>query len=342
MQRIRLAFSDEVKALGRMDAIGRRAFLGLVSGAMVSPGVGRTQQSPGVIGFLHDGSPTLASPLVSSFWRALNRGGFVENRNIAMTYRWAEGHEERLPALARDLCRQKIAVLVAGGARSLAAARQATDKIPVIFVAASDLPGSGFELDRAGGNATGVSVASPELLAERFQTLLKLAPTLRSVMALVNPAALNIDVQLQYLRDEAKRRGIYVQLLDASGEPDFAAALAVIEQHQQDALLVANDAFLNSRRDRLVAATRAGKLPAAFANREFVEAGGLMSYGPSFIEAYEQAGAYAGRILKGEKPADLSIQHPLEMELALNEQVAKALGLDIPPALRAAASEVID
>lgn len=308
---------------------------------MVSPGVGRTQQLPAVIGFLHDGSPTLASPLVSSFWRALNRAGFVENRNIAVTYRWAEGHDERLPALARDLCRQNIALLVAGGARSIAAAKQATDRIPIIFVAASDPPGSRFDLDRPEGNATGVSVASPELLAERFRTLLTLAPALRSAMALINPQAFNIDVQLQYLRDEAKRRGIYLQLLNASGQPDFAAALAVIEQRQQDALLVANDAFLNSGRDPLVAVTKKSKLPAAFANREFVEAGGLMSYGPSFIEAYEQAGDYAGRILKGERPEELAIQHPLEMEVALNIEAAKALGLQISPALRAAAGEVI-
>lgn len=340
MQR-QFAFRDELSALGRANAVGRRAFLGLAAGAMISPSVGRTQQLPPLIGFLHDGSSALASPLVSAFWQALNRAGFVENRNIAATYRWAEGHDERLPALARDLCRQNIAILVAGGARSAAAAKQATDKIPIIFVAAADQPGSGFDLDRPEGNITGVSVASPELLAERFQTLLNLAPTLRSAMALVNPKALNIDVQLQYLRDEAKRRGIYLQLLDASGAPDFAAALSVIEQRQQDALLVANDAFLNGGRDRLIAATRAGKLPAAFANREFVEAGGLMSYGPSFIEAYEQAGDYAGRILKGEKPAELAIRHPLEMELALNIGAAKALGLQIPPALRAAAGEVI-
>jgi putative ABC transport system substrate-binding protein len=160
-------------------------------------------------------------------------------------------------------------------------------------------------------------------------------------MALVNPKALNIDVQLQYLRDEAKRHGIYLQPLNASVESEFAAALAEIGQREQDALLAANDAFLNSGRDRLVAVTRASKLPAAFANREFVEAGGLLSYGPSFIEAYEQAGDYAGRILKGEKPAELAIQHPLEMEVALNIQAAKALGLEIPPPLRAAAAEVI-
>lgn len=341
MPRRRFAFRDELEALGRANIVGRRAFLGLVGGAMLSPGVGRTQQLPPVIGFLHDGSPALASPLVSAFWRALNRAGFVENRNIAAMYRWGEGHDERLPALALDLCRQNIAILVAGGARSFAAARQATDKIPLIFVAASDPTGSGFDLDRPEGNATGVSVASPELLAERFRTLLRLTPTLRSVMALVNPKAINIDVQLQYLRDEAKRHGIYLQLLNASAEPDFAAALAEIEQRQQDALLVANDAFLNSGGDRLVAVTRTSKLPAVFANREFVEAGGLMSYGPNFIEAYEQAGDYAGRVLKGEKPAELAIQHPLEMEVALNIQAAKALGLEIPPALRAAAGEVI-
>jgi putative ABC transport system substrate-binding protein len=341
MQRRRFAFRDELEALGRANAVGRRAVLGLVGGAVLLPGVGRTQPLSPVIGFLHDGSPARASPLMSAFWRALNRAGFVENRNIAVTYRWGEGHDERLPALALDLCRQDIAILVAGGARSVAAASQATDKIPIIFVAASDPAGSGFDLDRPEGNITGVSVASPELLAERFRTLLKIAPTLRSAMALVNPQALNIDVQLQYLHDETKRRGIYLQLLNASGQPDFAAALEVIEQRQQDALLVANDAFLNSGRDRLVAVTRTSKLPAAFANREFVEAGGLMSYGPNFIEAYEQAGDYVGRILKGEKPAELAIQHPLEMEVALNIQVAKELGLEIPPALRAAAGEVI-
>lgn len=353
MQKRQFAFKDELKAPGRVGGVGRREFLGrflgpflgqclgLAGGALIAPGLGRTQQLPPVIGFLHDGSPPLARPLVSAFWQALNQAGFVENRNVAATYRWGEGRDERLPALALDLCHQDVAILVAGGARSVAAARQATQKIPIVFVAASDPADGGFSLDHPDGNATGINLAAPELLAERFRTLLKVAPSLRSVMALVNPTAVNSDVQLQYLSDEAKRHGIYLQPLKASGESDFAAALEEIGQRQQDALVAANDAFLNSGRDRLVAVTTASKLPAAYPNREFVEAGGLISYGPSLIEAYGQAGVYAGRILNGEKPQSLPIRHPLEMEVALNIQAAKALGLEIPPALRATASEVI-
>ena len=326
---------------GRRRLLGRRLFLGLLGARAMAPRSGRAQGPVPIIGFLHDGAPTFAGPLVAALWRALNRAGFAEDRNIAATYRWGAGNDERLAAFAVDLCRQGISILVAGGARAAAAAGQASEKIPIVFVAASSPAGGGFSLDRPDGNATGVNLASPELLAERFQTLLKIVPAARSVSALINPQAPNIDVQLQYLSDATQRRGIHLQRLNASGEADFAAALAEIANRPQDALLVANDAFLNSGRDRLVAVTRTNKLPAAFANREFVEAGGLISYGPSLIEAYEQAGAYAGRILKGEKPTALAIQHPLEMEVALNAQAAKALGLEIAPALRAAAGEVI-
>ena len=171
--------------------------------------------------------------------------------------------------------------------------------------------------------------------------MLKLAPAVRSVAALVNPQMPNIDVQLQYLSDEAKRRGIDARIINASGEAEFAAAFGEIAQRRQDALLVANDGFLNGGRARLVAAATTSRMPAAFANREFVEAGGLLSYGPSLTAAYQQAGTYAARILKGEKPADLPIEHPFEMEVALNAAAAAALGLPIPPELLAAASEVI-
>lgn len=341
MQINRFPLDDELKHVDGRSLVRRRQFLRLVGGLALWPRVGRTQQSIPIIGFLHYGSKTLASPQVSAFWQGLNQAGLVENRNVAMIYRWGEGHPERLPALALDLSRQGVSIIVAGGASSVVAARRATERIPIIFVAASDLAGSGFDLTHPYGNATGVSLASPDLLAERFQTLLKLAPALKSVAVLVNPQTANIDVQLQYLSDAAKRRGVQTQVLDVSGETDFAAAFGEIARRRQEALVVGNDGVLNGGRDRLVALTRTDSIPAAFANREFVEAGGLMSYGPSLLEAYRQAGAYAGRILKGEKPADLPVQNPLEMELALNAQAAKSLGLEIPPALLAAASEVI-
>ena len=162
-----------------------------------------------------------------------------------------------------------------------------------------------------------------------------------SVAALVNPEAPNLDVQLQYLNDQANRLGIHVQIVNASGETDFGAALDVIAKRVADALVVANDGFLNSERVRLVELTAHDRIPAAFANREFVEAGGLMSYGPSLIEAYRQAGGYAGRILKGEKPADLPVKNPIELELAINTKTAQSFGLDIPRAMLAAADEVV-
>ena len=299
------------------------------------------QPSAPVIGFLHYGSPSRAGSLVSAFWQGLNQAGFLENRNIAAVYGWGEGHDERLPALALDLLQHGASIIVAGGAASVAAARRSTATTPIVFVAASAPAGDGFDLNHPQGKTTGISLATPDLLAERFRALLKLVPAVRSVAALVNPQTPNIEVQLQYLADEAKRRGISTEIINASAEVEFAAALGEIAQRRQDALLVANDGFLNGGRARLVAVSTTTRMPAAFANRQFVEAGGLLSYGPSLTAAYRQAGAYVGRILKGEKPVDLPIENPFEMELALNAKAAASLGLQIPPELLAAASEVI-
>ena len=326
-------------SIGRRDFLGRCLGLGVIGGASISPGVSRAQQSVPIVGFLHYGSRLRTASLVSAFWQRLNQAGFSENRNIAAVYGWGEGHDERLPALAFDLLQRGASIIVAGGAPSAAAARRSTATIPIIFVAASAPVGGEFDLNLPEKNITGVSLASPDLLAARFQALLKLAPAVRSVAALVNPQTPNIDVQLQYLSDEATRRGIAARIINASGEAELAAALGEIAQRRQDALLVANDGFLNGGRAQLVAAT--SRMPAAFANREFVEAGGLLSYGPSLTAAYQQAGAYAARILKGEKPVDLPIEHPFEMEVALNAAAAAALGLPIPSELLAVASEVI-
>jgi len=337
----RFPLGDEPKHASRTSLIERRKFLRLIGGLALSPCSGRTQQSLPLIGFLHCGSTARGRPEVSAFVQGLNQSGFVDNHDIIMTYRWADSHNERRPELALDLLNQGASIIVAGGAPAVAAAKRATEKIPIIFVATSNSAGGGFSLDHPESNITGISLASPELLAERFRTLLKLAPTLRKVAILVNPQTSNIDVQLQYLSDEVKRRGVHAKIINASVEIEFTAALAETVQGRYEALVLGNDGFLNGERDRLIALTTTRRIPAAFTNREFVEVGGLMSYGPSLIEAYRLAGIYAGHILNGERPGNLPIQNPLEMEFTLNVQAARLLGLDVSPPLLAAASEVI-
>ena len=323
----------------------RRELLGLLGSAALSPLAARARQPMATIGFLHNASSTNARLQVSAFWQGMEQAGFAEHRNVAVEYRWADGRDKLLSGLAMDLVQRDVDVLVAGGDDNcVTAAKQATGRIPIVFVSGSDPVPSGFvaSLDHPGGNVTGVSVAFPELLASRFEILHELAPLVATVAALVNPSNPNIAVQLQYLTDAAKRIGTPIQIVEAAGEVDFGRALVDLAERREAALLLANDGFLNSRRDQLVALTTRYAVPAAFGNREFVEAGGLMSYGPSLIAAYRQAGLYVGRILKGEKSADLPVQHPIEFELVINLKTANSLGLKIPPTLLADANEVIE
>jgi putative ABC transport system substrate-binding protein len=329
--------------LAQWKSMRRRELLGLLGSAALWPLAARAQQPMPVIGFLHNASFTDTRSQVSAFWAGMEQASFAERRNIAVEYRWADGRSERLPSLAMDLVRQDVAVIVVGGDNSITAAKRATGTIPIVFVSGSDPVRSGIvaSLSHPGGNITGVSVASSELLAKRLEVFHELAPRL-SVTALVNPRNSNIAVQLQYLTETAKRIGILIQMVNASGEADFGPAVEEIAQRRHAGLLVANDGFLNSQRDRLVALTTRYAIPAAFGNREFVEAGGLMSYGPSLVEAYRQAGNYVGRILKGEESADLPVQHPIEFELVINRKTANSLGLKIPATLFAVANEVIE
>ncbi len=323
----------------------RRELLGLLGGAAFLPLAAPAQQPAPVIGFLHGASLTSVRRQVSAFWEGMEQGGYSEHRNIEVEYSWAEGRYELLPRLAMDLVHHDVAVIVAGGGdNSIIAAKRATETIPIVFVSGSDPVRSGFvaSLSHPSGNITGVTVAFTELLAKRFEILHALAPQFASIAALVNPMSPNIAVQLQYLADTARRTGTSVHIVNASGEADFGPALDEIARRREAALLVANDGFLNSQQDRLVALTTRYAIPAAFGNREFVEAGGLMSYGPSLIAAYRQAGVCVGRILKGEKTAELPVQQPFEFELAINLKIAKSLGLKIPPALLSTADEVID
>ena len=322
----------------------RRELLGLLGGMALWPTNAQAQQLKPLIGFLHTASYADARPEVVAFWAAMEGAGFKEQSNVAVQYCWADGNSEILPSLAMSLVSRGVAVIVAGdGDNAVTAAQRATETIPIVFVSGSDPIRSKIvaSLSHPGANITGVSVASPELLAKRFEVLHEVAPHL-SVTALVNPGNPNIAVQLQYLTEAAKRIGIEIEIVNAGGEADFGPALDEVVKRREAALLVANDGFLNDQRERLVALTARYAIPAAFGNREFVEAGGLMSYGPSLVEAYQQAGIYVGRILKGENPADLPVQHPIEFELVINRKTAKSLGLNIPPALLAVADEIIE
>jgi putative tryptophan/tyrosine transport system substrate-binding protein len=317
----------------------------LLGNAVFWPLAVRAQQALPVIGFLHSGSSVGTRPEVSAFSDGTKQAGFVEHSNLAVEYRWAEGRDELLADLATDLVRRDVAIIVAGGGdNAVIAAKRATASIPIVFVSGSDPVRSGFVAnpDHPGGNVTGVSLADTELLAKRLEILHALAPQVTSIVALVNPDNPNMAVQLQYLNDEAARISVSIAIANAYRDVDLGPALDRIAQHPDAALLVANDGFLNSQRDRLLALTTRYAIAAAFGNREFVEAGGLMSYGPSLLDAYRQAGIYAGRILKGEKPADLPIANTVAFELVINAKTARSLGLKISPALLTATDGVIE
>jgi putative ABC transport system substrate-binding protein len=323
----------------------RRELLGLLGGAALWPLPASAQRSMPVIGFLAGGSSASNQPQLSAFWEGMDSSGFAAGRNVAVEYRWAEGHDDLLPGMAAELVRQHAAVIVAGGSeKAVKAAQRATATIPIVFVSGSDPVRSGFvtNLSQPDGNITGLSLAAPELLAKRFEVLHKIAPRLSNFTALVNPDNSNIDVQLQYLTDSTRRTGIPVPVVNASKESDLGAAFDEIARRRVTGLVVANDGFLNSQRDLMIAQTTRLAIAAAFGNQEFVAAGGLVSYGPSSIDAYRQAGTYAGRILNGEKPADLPVQNPIESELAINLKTAKSLGLNIPPAVLNSADQVIE
>jgi len=278
-----------------------------------------------------------------AFWQGMNEAGFAEHRNVTCEYLWT-GSAEQLTGRVANLIKQGLAVVLAGGTANAMAAKRATESIPVVFVVTSDPIRSRFvqSLAQPGGNMTGISLASPELLAARLSVFHALAPNLGAVVALLNPEAPNVEVQVQYLADESKRTGVHVSVLNATVESDFERALEAIAQMSEVGLVVANDGFLNSQRVRLVEFTKRHGIPAAFANREFVEAGGLMSYGPSLIEAYRQAGGYVGRILAGARPADLAVENPTEIELTINSRTAKSLGFEIPSQLLGTATTVVN
>jgi putative ABC transport system substrate-binding protein len=324
----------------------RREFIRLIGGAGIAwPLTARAQQPMPVVGFLNAASPGPLRAQVASFLGGLKESGYVEGQNVAIEYRWAEGQYDRLPALVADLVRRQVGVIVSGGGASAAlAAKAATTIIPIVFSAGGDPVGLGLvaSLNRPGGNITGVFQFSSGLEAKRLSLLHEMVPKATSVAVLNNPNFADAENQLRDVQEAATRLGLQLVVVRANTESDFDAAFSTIVGQRTGALLVCASPFFNVRREQLVVLAARHAMPAIFEWRDFVAAGGLMSYGTSLADAYRQVGVYAGQILRGAKPGDLPVVQSTKFELVINLSTAKALGIEVPPTLLARADEVIE
>jgi putative tryptophan/tyrosine transport system substrate-binding protein len=315
----------------------------LLGGAVFSSREGRTQERS--IGFLSAGSADAYAPFVAAFRSALNDAGYVEGRNLAIEFRWAEGHYDRLPELAAELVRSKPEVIVtSGGDIVIGAAKAAAAAIPIVFASGGDPVARGFVagLARPGGSMTGVSLLVIELVPKRLEFVQELVSEAAVIAGLVNPKNSNAGRNVAALQEAARAKGVQLHIVEASSEGDFETAFASLAPLHAGALVVGADPFFNARRSQIVGLAARHSMPAIYEWREFVDAGGLISYGPSLPGVYRQMGAYVGRILGGEKPADLPVVQPTLFELVVNLKTAKTLGLAVPPSILARADEVIE
>jgi putative ABC transport system substrate-binding protein len=324
----------------------RRDFVALLGTAAWSCAA-RAQQAMQIIGFLSSVSPGPWAPLVAAFRKGLNEAGFIEGQNVTIEFRWAEGRYDALPEMADDLVRRRVGVIVAtGGGPAAMAAKAATAaaRTPVVFSGAGDPVKLGLvdSMNRPGGNVTGIHLFVIGLEPKRLELLRELVPNAGLIAVLLNPKNPEADSQVNFVQDAARAVGQPIQLLNASTEGEIDTAFAALVEQGAGAVLVGADPFFNSRRQQLVGLAARHRVPASYELREFAADGGLMSYGNNLAEAYRQVGVYAGRILKGEKPADLPVVQPTRFELVINLKTARALGLDIPPTLLARADEVIE
>ncbi|HLX14716.1 MAG TPA: ABC transporter substrate-binding protein [Bradyrhizobium sp.] len=328
----------------------RREFItgfgAVTSSSFLIPIAALAQQSvTPVVGYLSSRSPDESAAVVSAFRQGLGETGYVVGRNVAVEYRWAEGHYDRLPALAAELVGMRVAaILAAGGPPSALAAKKATSKIPIIFSAADDPVGIGLveSLSRPGGNVTGMSVFNSTLIAKRLDLLHQLVPSASTVAYLANPANPSAQLEIRAAREAAKTLGIDLQILNASNDQEVEAAFARLAELKVGAIIVAGEPYFDSRRGAIVELAARHAIPASYSFRENVAMGGLLSYGTNLNESYRSSGIYCGRILKGEKPADLPVVQPTKFEMTINLKTAKTLGLTVPPALLTGADEVIE
>jgi putative ABC transport system substrate-binding protein len=326
--------------------MNRRAFMTLLGGAAAWPLAARAQQAAmPVIGYLHSGSLAPYAHLVAAFRESLKEAGYVEGKNVAIEYRWADGQYDRLPALTADLVGRHVALLVAqGGDPPVLAAKAATATIPIVFTLSSDPVKLGLvgSLNRPGGNVTGFWGYTSLLGTKRLELIRQLFPANRSIAVLVNPHNPNAHIDVPDLEDAARTLGQPISFVTASSETEIEAVFASLREQRISALLVNTDPFFLAGRDQFVSLAARYSVPTVYPWREAVAAGGLISYGASLADGYRQVGLYAGRILKGEKPADLPVVQPTKFELVINLKTANALGLEVPPQLLARADEVIE
>jgi putative ABC transport system substrate-binding protein len=321
----------------------RREFIAGLGSAAAWPLAARAQQAAvPVIGFVNSGSPGGYAPYVAAFRQGLKETGYVEGQNVAIEFRWADGQYDRVPAMAAELVRRQVAVIVAN-APGVMAVKAATTTIPIVFTAATDAVKIGFiaSLSRPGGNVTGVTQLDVEVTPKRLELVHQLVPMATIIAVLVNPTYPNAETELRDLQAAARILGVQLHVLSASTERDFDTVFPTLVQLRAGALVIGSDAFFFSRSERLAALALRHAVPAIFEAHEFAAAGGLMSYGGSTLDIYRIAGTYTGRILKGERPADLPVQQATRFELVINLKTAKALGLTIPETLLATADEVI-
>jgi putative tryptophan/tyrosine transport system substrate-binding protein len=327
--------------------MNRRAFITLVGGGALAWSFGARAQQPAmpVIGFLSNLSPGPIVRPLAAFRRGLEEAGYVEGHNVAIAFRWAGGHNERLPELAADLVQHRVSVIVAtGGGVSALAAKAATATIPIVFSTAADPVELGLvaALNRPGGNATGVFILANELEGKRLGLLHEMVPQAETIAMLINPQSPRADKQRAEVEAAARTFARRLLVLPAQNEAEIDAAIARLPQPGVQALLVAADPLFNSHREQLIALSARHALPTIYEFREFAAGGGLMSYGPSLTAAYHQVGLYAGKVLKGEKPENLPVLQPTTFELVINLKTAKTLGLIVPQTLQVAADEVIE
>jgi putative tryptophan/tyrosine transport system substrate-binding protein len=324
----------------------RRDFINIIGGAAAWPLAARAQQAAmRVIGFLSSRSPSESSGVVAAFRQGLSESGFVEGQNLAIAFRWAEGHYDRLRALAAELVDLHVNVLfAAGGSPSAFAAKAATATIPTVF-SAVDHPvelGLVASLNRPGGNLTGMSIFTAEIASKNVNLLKEMVPTATLVAYLINPTNPAAKIYSDSVVAAASALGITARVVNATTEQDLDDAFASSKKFGAAGLVVIDEPFFHSQRNRIVALAERYALPAIYTFREYVTAGGLMSYGPSLTDAYRRGGMYVARILKGEKPADLPVMQPTKFDFAINIKMAKILGLNVPPTLLATADEVIE
>jgi putative ABC transport system substrate-binding protein len=324
----------------------RREFIAALGGAAVWPLTARSQQpAMPVIGYLGAQSPAAFASRLKAFRQGLSESGYTDGRNVTIEFRWAEGQHTRLSALAADLVGRHVAVIVApGGAPAALAAKSATTAIPIVFEMGADPIAMGLvsSLSRPGGNLTGVSSLSVEVTPKRLEILHELVPKATVFAALLNPTSPTADLQARNLQTAAHILGLQLHFLHASAEQDFDSAFATLPQLRAGGLVVASDTFFAFHSELLAAATVRHAAPAIQQSRDFSAAGGLASYGGNFMESHRQAGIYTGRIIKGDKPADLPVQQVTTLEMVINLKTAKNLGLTVPPSLLARADEVIE